>query len=290
MTSAFLQLDNPVIPSYGRLLWRALWKRSHGGVLPPILLEKRHFQFKSTDLVDYCDYFGFSHEEVPIPYLFVATQPMQLYLFTHPEMPIQPLGMVHVGVSFEKRTKLLADTPYVFTLQLGEQQQTERGCVFELVGVFSSPTSGEVARYRSRYLVKGKQKAQGKVTTSKTPTDLSVYSSVIQDASSWTFDVSRSRRYARLSGDYNPIHLHTAFARLFGFRHPIAHGMELVGALCANVTQSAQCTELHVEFKRPLLLPQQMAFATADDHIALLNDANKPCVEMKWFPYSGAAS
>ena len=33
------------------------------------------------------------------------------------------------------------------------------------------------------------------------------------------------RRYAAISGDYNPIHLGALSAKLFGFKQAIAHGM-----------------------------------------------------------------
>lgn len=42
----------------------------------------------------------------------------------------------------------------------------------------------------------------------------------------WSLASDLGRRYARVSGDINPIHLHALSARAFGFRRAIAHGME----------------------------------------------------------------
>src|SRR5205085_8997769 len=43
----------------------------------------------------------------------------------------------------------------------------------------------------------------------------------------WKVDDGTGRRYASVSGDINPIHMHALSARLFGFPAPIAHGMWL---------------------------------------------------------------
>src|SRR6201999_1387604 len=47
------------------------------------------------------------------------------------------------------------------------------------------------------------------------------------------------RRYGSVSGDLNPIHVHSLTARLFGFKSAIAHGMwtkaRCLGALQASL-------------------------------------------------------
>jgi len=68
------------------------------------------------------------------------------------------------------------------------------------------------------------------------------------------------RRYAPVSGDYNPIHLSALSAQLFGFPGAIAHGLWtqaralalLQAASPATVLQAASLTTV---FKRPVLLP-----------------------------------
>lgn len=64
------------------------------------------------------------------------------------------------------------------------------------------------------------------------------------------------RRYARASGDYNPIHLFGITARVFGFPAPIAHGMwSLARCAAALLPEETGPAHLHVRFRRPLLLP-----------------------------------
>ena len=65
------------------------------------------------------------------------------------------------------------------------------------------------------------------------------------------------RRYARVSGDYNPIHLSQVTAKLFGFKRAIAHGMWTAARVISDLQASRQLSgqEIDIQFKRPLFLP-----------------------------------
>jgi len=77
----------------------------------------------------------------------------------------------------------------------------------------------------------------------------------------WTLGGGAGRRYARASGDYNPIHLWGWTARPFGFRRPILHGF-CTAALVAHALvegplggDPAALRRLHIVFRAPLPLP-----------------------------------
>jgi len=65
------------------------------------------------------------------------------------------------------------------------------------------------------------------------------------------------RRYGRVSGDINPIHLSVVSARLLGFKRAIAHGMWTKARALAAILPAHPVTAatVAVEFKTPLLLP-----------------------------------
>jgi len=65
------------------------------------------------------------------------------------------------------------------------------------------------------------------------------------------------RRYARLSGDFNPIHLWPVTAKLFGFRRAIAHGLWSQARALAALDLKAEDAgaALDTRFMAPLLLP-----------------------------------
>jgi acyl dehydratase len=69
------------------------------------------------------------------------------------------------------------------------------------------------------------------------------------------------RRYARVAGDWNPIHQHAISAKLFGFPRAIAHGMWSLARCVAEVQDDVPAGPLvcEVTFKRPVLLPSKVA-------------------------------
>jgi hypothetical protein len=58
------------------------------------------------------------------------------------------------------------------------------------------------------------------------------------------------RAYARISGDYNPIHLWRWSALLFGQPRPILHGMASAALLCQALGRPVQ--QLQLQFKTPV--------------------------------------
>jgi hypothetical protein len=78
----------------------------------------------------------------------------------------------------------------------------------------------------------------------------------------WTLPGDLGRRYAAVSGDHNPIHLHPLSAKALGFPRAIAHGMWTVArALAALENRAAEAHVLDVRFRRPILLPGQVTFS-----------------------------
>ena len=71
------------------------------------------------------------------------------------------------------------------------------------------------------------------------------------------------RKYASVSGDRNPIHLHALSAKAFGFPKAIAHGMWLKARTLASLEgRLPESFTVDVAFKTPVLLPSAVAIAT----------------------------
>ncbi|RZA32553.1 MAG: hypothetical protein EOP92_25455 [Lysobacteraceae bacterium] len=96
-------------------------------------------------------------------------------------------------------------------------------CVLETTG---SAEGAPVFGCASTYLIRRGKRGSAKQSDAKT---LPPWPPVAQ----WTLDAAAGRRYARLSGDWNPIHLTGGSARLMGMRAPIIHGMHTAASSCA---------------------------------------------------------
>lgn len=86
----------------------------------------------------------------------------------------------------------------------------------------------------------------------------------------WSLRGDAGRKYARVSGDYNPIHLWPWSARAFGFRRPILHGFctaAMVGhALVEHRLggDTAALRRLRIAFRAPLPLPSRVRLLTGE--------------------------
>ncbi|HEX2070783.1 MAG TPA: MaoC/PaaZ C-terminal domain-containing protein [Thermoleophilaceae bacterium] len=79
----------------------------------------------------------------------------------------------------------------------------------------------------------------------------------------WKLGGDLGRRYAAVSGDRNPIHMHSLTAKPLGFARAIAHGMwTKARALAALDGRLPDAFAVDVRFRRPILLPATVAFAS----------------------------
>jgi acyl dehydratase len=82
----------------------------------------------------------------------------------------------------------------------------------------------------------------------------------------WKLPGDLGRRYAGVSGDYNPIHVHPLTARLFGFPSAIAHGMwTKARCLAALEPRLPGAFTVEVAFKRPIVLPAKVNFVEGQE-------------------------
>ena len=131
------------------------------------------------------------------------------------------------------------------------------------VDLCASATVGgqEVWRSRSTYLSRGATAPDG---APEADVDVAV-GALERTAATWRVPDDAGRRYAKVSGDVNPIHLSGLTAKALGFKRAIAHGMwvkaRVLGALAGRLPDAL---EVDVAFRKPLFLPSTVALSTAE--------------------------
>lgn len=79
--------------------------------------------------------------------------------------------------------------------------------------------------------------------------------------------------FAKLTGDFNPIHWVPAYARASGFRNVILHGFGTLARTYEGLVRhrlggdASQLTVLDVKFTRPLVLPHDVGLFQLDDQV-----------------------
>jgi hypothetical protein len=261
------QLDSP--PGLGGLYPKALagtllelprklpgLGRSDAAALPDDELVVGGVEVDRQHLARYDHVCGFRvRDELPPTYPHMIAFPLQMQLMTQRSFPFPVIGLVHVRNRIEQTRPLLADEPLTVAVRAENLESTDRGVQFQMVGEVRA--GGDVVwRSASTYLRRSGGGGGGK-KESRPPTP--------PDAI-WRLGGDVGRRYASVSGDRNPIHLHPLTARLFGFPKPIAHGMWLKGrCLAALEGELPAAAAIDVSFKLPLLLPSEVAFSSQPD-------------------------
>ena len=174
-------------------------------------------EIDGENLADYARVCGFSlRETLPPTYPHLLGFPLAMALMTGRSFPFPLLGLVHIGNRIEQRRAIPAAASPAVKVWAENLRPHHKGRQVDLVTEVS--LDGEVAWLEhSNYLRPGK----GSGERPQREADFTGG----ETAGIWKVPGDIGRRYAGVSGDRNPIHLHGLTARAFGFPSAIAHGM-----------------------------------------------------------------
>jgi MaoC like domain len=226
-------------------------RRGRGSGLPEREVAREAVTVDRDRLAAYDRVCGFRlRDELPATYPHVLAFPLALELLTDREFPFSPLGLVHIANRIELLRPIGAHERLDLRVRAADMGPHDRGTQFTVLA--EAAVAGEpVWRGRSLYL----HREGGGSGRSGDGEDAPVAAAV------WRVPADIGRRYARVSGDANPIHLHPLTARLFGQPAPIAHGMWTAArCLAAYEGSLPPAFAFDVRFKAPLRLPARVTF------------------------------
>lgn len=241
-----------LLPSYGKALLGAVLPGGGGDALPEGERTLEGVEVDRDHLAAYDRVCGFRlSDRLPATYPHVLAFPLAMALMTERAFPFPLLGLVHVANRIEQRRPLDAAEALDLRVWAEHLRPHRRGRQLDVVAEAS--VGGEVAWLgRSTYLRREERGSGERPDAGPPPPEPSAV---------WPVPGDIGRRYAEVSGDRNPIHLHPLTARLFGFPRPIAHGMWMK-ARCLAALEGAlgESFGVDVEFRKPLALPAKVAF------------------------------
>lgn len=208
-------------------------------------------------LAAYDDVCGFPlSDRLPPTYPHVLAFPLAMSLMAGNDFPFPLAGLVHVANRIRQQRPVRLGEQLDLSVRVEELRDHPRGRQFDAVA--EAAVKGEqVWTSASTYLRIEKAHSPGRGAKAERPERPAA-------TAIWRVPAGTGRRYAAVSGDYNPIHLHPLSARLFGFPTAIAHGMWLKArCLAALEGRLPDAFSAQVEFKSPVLLPARVAFAAS---------------------------
>ena len=231
----------------------------------------------------YCEVCGFDSGRSTAPVLLpqLLGFPLVLHYFASAHFPWSALGVVHLGDEIEASRALEVGEALSLSLRTGELISHPKGQAFSLT-VALAQDGREVWRATQTLLRLGVNEpvgprwdeaaALGQCSNGNEAAALGQRGNEDEAVSLWpsvlafdrvgSFDAPADigRRYAPVSGDFNPIHLSRWSARWLGFDRSIAHGMwSLARALAVlGVDRIDGPHRLQTVFGSPVRLPARV--------------------------------
>jgi acyl dehydratase len=229
-----------------------------GGELPDLTLTRKDVAIDPENLAAYREVCGFApSQHLPFNYPHTLAFPLHMGIMTDRSFPYAAIGSVHLRNTMT-RHRLMAPTEHLDVSATATNKRAHpKGTIFDLVTTITSAGTDEVVWDSvSTYLRPGR--GDKDATAEGEPFDV-----VPGTGTVWSLKSDLGRRFAAVSGDYNPIHLYPLTAKAFGFPSQIAHGIwtkaRCVAAMESRIPDAAA---VEVEFKKPVILPTKVAFGS----------------------------
>jgi acyl dehydratase len=193
---------------------------------------------------------------VPITYPHVLAMPLHLRIMGHKAFPLRPMGLIHVANTIAQPRALEAGMTVNLVVAARNYRKTDAGLAFDMVTdlVRAGQTIWrETCVFLSRWPDSVQRTGGRPPRPPKAPRDSQVLTEL-------DVDLNRAWSYARVSGDFNPIHLNHRAARFFGLRGAISHGMwSLARSLAERPVDAAPSdARLETQFLTPVQLPARV--------------------------------
>ena len=240
-----------------------------GSELPDLELKLDGVEVDRDRLAEYCRVCGFSLlDELPATYPHVLSFPLQMRLMADGSFPFALLGLVHIDNSITQHRPVSTSERLDLAVRAEDLRPHPKGRAFTLVAEARSGTE-LVREERGTILRRGAGDPEAKAEPRPEPLG--------EDAPAvpeWRLGDDLGRRYGGVSGDRNPIHMHSLSARAFGFPCAIAHGMWSMARCLAHLGgRIPDAFTVDARFVKPILLPATVRFASERDDAGVIRFA-----------------
>jgi acyl dehydratase len=254
MAGLFGRAGLAMVPGASRLPFVA----GGGDQIPQLTLALDDVRVDRDRLAAYDRVCGFSlGDTLPATYPHMLAFPLHLALMTDGRFPFGAIGLVHIANEITQHRPIRSEETLSIRVWATQLDPHPRGRQFTIRSAVSA--GGELVwEAASTNLKRGGSSDAAGGRSSGPDVDIEA----LPATATWKLPGDLGRRYGSVSGDLNPIHVHSLTARLFGFPTAIAHGMwTKARCLAALESELPEAFTVDVAFKKPILLPATVEFA-----------------------------
>jgi acyl dehydratase len=266
----YLKAAAGALPGASRLPFLA----GGGGAMPEMKLEAEGLQADRSEVAQYARVCGFRlRDALPPTFPHVLAFPLHMQLMTDGRFPFAAVGLVHIENRIDVHRPLGAGEPLDLRVRPGQVKAHPKGQAFALLSEVRA--GGELVWEEESTMLRrgGGDSARGGRERAEDGPERAEAGPEPAFVAEWRLPGDLGRRYASVSGDRNPIHLHPLTARLFGFPRAIAHGMWTMARCLAALEPTLPAGySVSVEFRKPILLPGSVTFERAGERFRVRSE------------------
>lgn len=255
----------PLVPGASRLPWVG----GGGEEIPELALSLMGLRAEPARVADYSRVCAFPLTgELPPTYPHVLAFPLHLALMADPSFPFPAVGLVHVANTIAQLRPMELGERMDVRVHATPLREHPRGRAFSLVT--EAQVGGELVWREESTMLRREARGRPREGEGEGAGGQPASCAAEPASAEWRLAGDLGRRYAAVSGDRNPIHLHPLSARALGFPRAIAHGMWTQARCLAALGEShsealSGAFRVDVRFRKPILLPASVRFiATAE--------------------------
>jgi acyl dehydratase len=266
----YVRAAAPMIPGAGLLPFVP----GGGKEVPDLELSLVGVRAEAEKVAAYAKVCGFAlRGHLPPTYPHILAFPLHMAVMADGSFPFGAVGLVHIENGIVQHRPIGLDEELSLRVRPTKLQPHPRGRSFAILTEVRAG-SETVWESTSTFLRRGKPSTaspeDGTSAAPRVEAQKHAKADALDDSSpasgEWKLPGDLGRRYGAVSGDRNPIHMHSLTAKPLGFPGAIAHGMwTKARCLAALESRLPDSFSVDVRFRKPIVLPARVEFASTPE-------------------------
>lgn len=217
----------------------------------PFSIEFNNLYANSKQLLRFQKQFG-DPNDIPT-FAFITAFKASLQTLSQAPIASPIMGLIHLSSEFQILVRHNWCAPFDLKITIDKCEQTDKGLVYTVVSDFYQ--YGTITIRNVNTMLSKDRAYQGQKTAPAHQAN-----EEFTELTSWTIKSKTAWSYARLSGDFNPIHIHKRLAKAFGLRNMVIHGMYNASKALAEIKalNTPMSSIVSIHFNKPCFVPNKV--------------------------------